>query len=1284
MATLFGAIVGLCLLTPAFAEQISPEQLNQILRDEKEPAKLQESAMSMSWSKARTSELLMRRAVELAQAKFGKNDARTIPFLAYLGYILTIRDDKGKSAAHDANRDCMKVAESCGATTIQPYCEAIYQEASLLQNEQNVDGLLELLNHTKTVLKNPKHDRTTQCCANVYQRLGQVYRAKNDMANAIKQEEFLVALYRQHGLTEELETELQTLGDYCVWGNKVEESIAAYRECLTLRKKISGVDSNGSVEIRNSLIHYLKSLKRFDEAIAMVDEQLSIVQASKGEDSAEYMKILNEQLDVFKFENNKDEIKKVLKHMLAVNERKYGKNSPEAILLVSRIADACLDNHEVNEAEILFEDAYSRNSQNGHPENYRELVKFYFDQVEYAKADKFLKVRLAESEHQNNPADQAQALSSLIQLYSSEHLLPEDILPYYQKLAAIDNGKRVDNVSLIELYISTGEPAKAESLARARLTSLEKAAAGPCSDLITSRLAESYCLLGESLKAQKKTSEAKNAYLKAITTFQVLLGPQHQQPAPISSNRMLNDSLASLLNFYRVVYFRKAISGLADGYIDEGKVKAAETLLLQSIGCGVYQRAGLCPFYEQLGRIYELEGLERDAESAYRKSRAYKLNLIMQDPFIREAMAQCDAIASELAKQIYLDPDVRNAKLNLDQTAAAIEKSGKMSSLDLLSPATRADVLEYCAIKLNRSSPVYECLPLIIQARDLRKKLFSEESAAVAHSDVIIATILASTGGFGHASTERAFKSVAKLTELTKSSRSTVASSQPLADKRYASANTILALANLLGQSDQNKDSLTLISDLFDSIDDKKVAAVTFENFMSGAEVCANLLAYSSARKILQLALNKFAGSPADKIACNLKLAQLSLLESDFSESIAYGNSALQLSDVEPHRKADILATLSHAHSGDANLDQAIGFAEQSLKLRLATPGLRNDEKISSLLDAASLNAEAQRSEAANKLCEQALALADTDKSVDTTDRAAIHAVMGKNALAQGNVSEARLHLNQSINLQESIPTLLSQIQSQQALAQLDLLDKNPSGARTHALVAAKASDKYIDTTFNTLSFPEQCAFTASLREQVGLLLSSCSSDEDVPVAYGFLSKWKGLLVESLRRQTAAATLASQDNAGITFSRLSQLRHQLSNRMLDNNDADMQSLVSEEENLERALSSRYGAAKIIDPMTTFGSLQRALQADEAFIDIYHHHQSSAGSKGDNYAAVITTQKNQSILHTLEDQVNFDERVMQWLAIVGGRQHRSATGSPAISYSCCSTRECPKHSGSGCR
>lgn len=176
----------------------------------------------------------------------------------------------------------------------------------------------------------------------------------------------------------------------------------------------------------------------------------------------------------------------------------------------------------------------------------------------------------------------------------------------------------------------------------------------------------------------------------------------------------------------------------------------------------------------------------------------------------------------------------------------------------------------------------------------------------------------------------------------------------------------------------------------------------------------------------------------------------------------------------------------------------------------------------------------------------------------------------------------------------------------------------NAKGAGVAALHAAEKVSEYVKTIFPQLSFGEQCAFLQNtIRPEIGYLIWYCSEELDQRrSAYTMLIQWKGLLISSLRKQSAVIN-SDMKNPAISklIAEFEQVRGELAAWHLKMSDRSLtpdqwtsknDQLTIRKEAIERELSQQASKAGYFDHAASITSYEfdTMLSREEVFIDFY--------------------------------------------------------------------------------
>lgn len=216
--------------------------------------------------------------------------------------------------------------------------------------------------------------------------------------------------------------------------------------------------------------------------------------------------------------------------------------------------------------------------------------------------------------------------------------------------------------------------------------------------------------------------------------------------------------------------------------------------------------------------------------------------------------------------------------------------------------------------------------------------------------------------------------------------------------------------------------------------------------------------------------------------------------------------------------------------------------------------------------------------------------------------------------------------------------------------------------ARRNAIDAAASMDRYLYTAFPELSFAQQCAFVSILKQQQNYLLTLCvDTPGSIDSAYGFMLKWKGLLLESVRSRTVQAHAASRNpQAKALLGDFQSARRSLAglrNRLMAG-DSDIAGAFAKaferKEKLELDLIAKV-AEPVNDPVANLNAVdfRKFLAPGEIFADIVLYR--PLLKKEDRYAVIVSTsgEDGSSNFIDLGSKHEISDLVQKWRAITIG-------------------------------
>ncbi|MFP5284424.1 MAG: tetratricopeptide repeat protein, partial [Thermoanaerobaculia bacterium] len=306
---------------------------------------------------------------------------------------------------------------------------------------------------------------------------------------------------------------------------------------------------------------------------------------------------------------------------------------------------------------------------------------------------------------------------------------------------------------------------------------------------------------------------------------------------------------------------------------------------------------------------------------------------------------------------------------------------------------------------------------------------------------------------------------------------------------------------------------------------------------------------------------------------------------------------------------------------------------ERALEIRRQALGEDSPDVALSLANLAGVLTKQGDLPTANRLLEQALSLQERALGREHSAVADTLEKMAEVRLRQGDVDSTEDLAERALSIaQGALGSDHPQVaRTLRTLAALELRRGRPDRARELLLQAAGVVDRHVQQVFPDLSLAEQRAFLASqIPEQTAALLSVCAAAPCDPAdIYPALLRWKGLLVESLRRQRLVSRLAADPRLAPRIdllwearARLAALHQQAGSLARADWQARYAESTARKEQLERELAGELPAEAREDPLgpSPLSSLTGALRPGEALVDIYSH----ADTRGERFTALMTT------------------------------------------------------------
>jgi tetratricopeptide (TPR) repeat protein len=413
---------------------------------------------------------------------------------------------------------------------------------------------------------------------------------------------------------------------------------------------------------------------------------------------------------------------------------------------------------------------------------------------------------------------------------------------------------------------------------------------------------------------------------------------------------------------------------------------------------------------------------------------------------------------------------------------------------------------------------------------------------------------------------------------------------------------------------------------------------------------------YKSARTSFEKALKiyeKTYGSDSPRLSTSLNnLATLLCFQGDFDTALpllerVLGAEVLVLGT----NHKDLIYTLNNI----AAVQSALGKQEEckrTLERALALPNVTDTEAKSQTLNNVALILQREgKLHSARKYLEQAVALREGASTARKTDMIEILTNLALVSYAMDEPDKAKKLLNQALGIaRETVGEHhVDYATSLNNLAQIDYQTGDKVIARNAFLQVADVVDRQIENVLPAMSFAEQRAFLAG---KVPLTISNlicCARDSasDVAPVYNHLFRWKGMLIESLRWQSALANVTQSDNAK-ELDELIAVRKQLAALFNKTWKDRFNVLSTRKSELERSMLSRAGYGRLTDVLGNMSlpDFLKLLRDDELLVDMYVYNE--IGHPQDKrYAAFIADNGGQVSFVDVGPSSQIDQQVEAW-------------------------------------
>lgn len=859
------------------------------------------------------------------------------------------------------------------------------------------------------------------------------------------------------------------------------------------------------------------------------------------------------------------------------------------------------------------------------------LARCYLETDRIPAAEKLFKFSLETSETSEGKDSNsvALALNGLAGLYQTMNRF-SDAEPLYERALKIYESDREKNTlaigailnNIAEMQHRHGNFQKSEALYLRALSLLEKPGVQDPTICVTwNNLAALYDSMG-------RYAESEALYKRSLVLMQQRFG---------------RDSPTYAAN----------LSNLATLYTHQGRLYEATPIFEQALEIRV-KKVGpdtliAARSMADLAECFYYQGRLTDAESLLNSAISIRAKIIGQDNGILTLMLLSLAninvlerkfVTAETTLKRALDCEIKNSQVDNDdhsnRLARILNKLGEVSAEQDHYEEAETYFKRALALRHKMGFAQGASQKFIASALEMTKN-----GVEFADPDLKLALRFLSVDGFALKPTLRAFNTLKSSAEML--------ISNPASEegKLRRVSDAMLCLSYIFASKTDNSDltrqapslclkTLKLAIRVDPTVDDVKHLLKLALLFEGNGQ-------YSDCEDAVREAISQASSMQENSILAQalFLLARVQAAEADYENAIATANDLKQRftgSADCPIIEADLLDLLGDCYEAIGKTDEAVKCAEKSLRSREAISSHFSEDLLPALVTLGEMRLAQKDIVSASRDLERARKIAESSKAVSKSSiTATVYGAYGDLQLAKGDLVNAEIWYDKARDLSSELitsdfATQLAYASDLNALAKVKLLQGDKASAAQIVLTSSSILQSYADSSFPQLSFAQQCTFVDALKDQTDVLLSICSVDEPPRGAYSSLMKWKGLLIESLRRKAVLEKVGRADpETRQLLQQLNDNHKQLKLFLAQNNSslrteqqAEVSKLNVESESLERQISRRSGDASLADPLNKMeaNDLRKLLANDEALLDIFSYRDLQTGRE--MYAAVLLT------------------------------------------------------------
>ncbi len=1061
----------------------------------------------------------------------------------------------------------------------------------------------------------------------VYEPTGRLFEAERLYVTSIKMK--AEALGGKHP---DVAESVNNLAELVKIQGKYSEAEPLYRVSIESLSSHYGKEHPKVASVINNLAGMYRIQARYAEAEQLFKVALQIRSASLGNNHPDVANSLNSLAVLYDSLGRYSEAEPLYKRSLGIVEGALGKTHPLVATMLANLAASYESQSRYSEAEPLYKRSIEIISDGECPDNQAlaislsNLAGLYESMGLYAEAEPIFtrSLSILETRFGTDHPYVATLLNNLGGLFRLQGRYPEAEASFRRSLALsikcqgnTHPSVAVSLNNIAGLYESRGWYEQAETFYKHAIEILEKSYKDKHPELATIR----HNLAG-LLAAQGKLDEANKLYESNLS----LAHHEDDQNVPFIATTL--SSLAQISQYA--------------GDFDRAESLFRQTLMMREKKLGG-QHPHVATSLNYLASLLQIMGRYTEAEILYRRS---------------------TDIAGKSKRRSTFDSLAESQRFLRLQHSFERASAQFTSKVDL---ARQADVLEISVLNDLNCHKDRNMMEDFEKVLSLRRDAFGSQSPLVAEALMQIGIAFGTLGGSTREEAEKAMLPLAQFATYllgTDVDKNKIAQNDQLQETmkrtedylggkvrslQFAS-DSLLCLSNVLASVSDDaraKEALELSEKCWFAkpcvLEESVASPAMFEPATNST--VDRLLALSTSWRLLsqfgkatQLIehaadIANSANNDRARFKCELALARLNIEQGDYHPAETFAASALGLGEKAfGAERTELIAccqALAECATELGRPDDAIKYSKKVLSF----PTIGKNERASGLvlLGNALLNAN-NPVEAKAKLNEALAISHQSDEDIDPNVFTTASALLGYALLEQGDVSEARRCFGAALSRNVLDPTADGALASARDLSGLAQVEKDAGDdglSLRYSLEAAAKIAKYVADVFPQLSFGEQCAFLAIAKQQRDMLLSVCQNGDSLSSAYGYSMKWKGLLLESLRRKGAINSVANNNpELKPLVEELFSIRRQLSgltNKAQSVREKDPEafqrsnSLTARKEHLEVELATKSGVS-LKDPIQGGADwLREQLQEDEAFIDILPYKPFKANNE--RYAAV---------------------------------------------------------------